>query len=214
MIFPSYRLSKTWLNHSLESAVSESPSTVNGLMKSGWEHFYHIFWSLREEMICKISHLLKLEILRCLLTHWLPMTRILFGIVRICSSLFKCNYLKNGNLFRNFLFHLWNIYQMFKIFAKKMIVIANVFPKLQTVKELVKKPYWNCCFRTSFDSKHVNGSQNLVKSPWDHFYHIFLLFWVEMICNLSPSLNFEILGVFFNTLTADENYPVQDCENL
>ena len=35
-----------------------------------------------------------------------------------------------------------------------------------------------------------------------------------MICNLSPSLNFEILGVFFNTLTADENYPVQDCENL
>ena len=32
MYFPNYRLSKTWLNHSLESAVSEPPSTVTRLM--------------------------------------------------------------------------------------------------------------------------------------------------------------------------------------
>ena len=42
MIFPNYRLSKTWLNHSLESAFSESPSTVNVLM--GAKHL----WSLDE----------------------------------------------------------------------------------------------------------------------------------------------------------------------
>ena len=28
-----------------------------------------------------------------------------------------------------------------------------------------------------------------------------------MICKISPLLKFEILGVFVNTLTADDNYP-------
>ena len=32
MYFRNYRMSKAWLNHSLEIAVSEPPSTVNVLM--------------------------------------------------------------------------------------------------------------------------------------------------------------------------------------
>ena len=35
-----------------------------------------------------------------------------------------------------------------------------------------------------------------------------------MIWKVSPLVKFEILGVFFNTLTADDKYPVRDCENL
>ena len=35
-----------------------------------------------------------------------------------------------------------------------------------------------------------------------------------MTWKLSPLLNFEILGVFVNTLTADENYPFQDSGDL
>ena len=31
MLFRNYRLSNTWLDHSLKSAVSEHPSTVNML---------------------------------------------------------------------------------------------------------------------------------------------------------------------------------------
>ena len=31
---------------------------------------------------------------------------------------------------------------------------------------------------------------------------------------ISPLLNFEMLGVFLNTLTANEKYPVRDYENL
>ena len=31
---------------------------------------------------------------------------------------------------------------------------------------------------------------------------------------MPPLLNFEILGLFVNTLTADNKYPVLDCENL
>ena len=35
-----------------------------------------------------------------------------------------------------------------------------------------------------------------------------------MIRKISTLLKFEILGVFLNTLTADDNYPVGECENL
>ena len=35
-----------------------------------------------------------------------------------------------------------------------------------------------------------------------------------MTSKISPLLNFEILEVVVNTLTADDKYPVQDCENL
>ena len=70
----------------------------------------------------------------CLLTHWLPMPSILFGIVRIWSSLFKCIYLENRKYFLNFLFHLWNLYQILSILKKELIMIANVFPKLRTLK--------------------------------------------------------------------------------
>ena len=35
-----------------------------------------------------------------------------------------------------------------------------------------------------------------------------------MIRKTSPLLNFEILGVFVNTLTADDKYSFRDCVNL
>ena len=35
-----------------------------------------------------------------------------------------------------------------------------------------------------------------------------------MIWKISPLLKFEISGVFVNTLTADDKYPVRDWENF
>ena len=51
-----------------------------------------------------------------------------------------------------------------KHFEKKMIVIANVLPILQTVKALVRPLSKKRRFRRSFDSENVKGSQTLVKS--------------------------------------------------
>ena len=136
------------------------------------------------------------------------------GILGSCSSLFKCKYLRNGKVFLNFLFHLWNLHQILNIFKKKMIAIANVFPKLQTAKDLIKKLSTKCRFRTSFKSQNVNECQTLVKSAWEHFYHIFGSLRREMAWKVSSLLKFEILVVFVNTLTADDKYLVWDCENF
>ena len=113
-----------------------------------------------------------------------------------------------------FLFHFWNVQQSLNILEKNMIVIANVFLKLQTVKILVRPLSKKRRFRTRFDSEHVKASQMLAKFPWEPFYHVFLSFSVKLIWEMSPLVLGETLGVFVNTLTADGKYPLQGWENL
>ena len=45
-----------------------------------------------------------------------------------------------------------------------MIVIATLFRKLQTVKNLVRPLFKKQCFGNSFDNKDVKESKTLVKS--------------------------------------------------
>ena len=56
-----------------------------------------------------------------------------------------------------------------------MTLIADVFPKLQAAKDVLPKMPKSPRFRTPCDSQHVNGSETLVKSAWQHFYdHIIM----------------------------------------
>ena len=93
------------------------------------------------------------------------MASILFKISSICNSQFKCNYLKNEKLFVNFLFYFWNLHQILNVLKEKMIVIANLFLKLQVVKNLVRPLYKKGRFRTRLDTQHVNASQVLANFP-------------------------------------------------
>ena len=133
-VLPKLQIAKTWLDHSLKSAVSEHPSVVN--MLKGRKHLWNLHGSTftifsdhsEGKWLGKYLPYWTLKSHGCLLRHWLLMRTITFGILRVCSSLLKCNYLKNKKPFLNFLLHLWNFQQILKIFEKKMIVIANVFP--------------------------------------------------------------------------------------
>ena len=107
------------------------------------------------------------------------------------------------------------IYFKFETFwTKKMISIANVFPKLHTVKILVRAFSKKRCFRKRFDSQHVKGSKILEKSPSEQFYHVFTWFWGKLIWKISPLVLGEILGVFVDILSANCKYPVQYWGNL
>ena len=93
------------------------------------------------------------------------MTRIVFKIERICNSQFKCYYLKNEKLFLNLLFHFCKLHEILNILKEKMLIIANVFPTLQTVKILVR-PLSKCRrFRTRIESQHVKASQVIANAP-------------------------------------------------
>ena len=142
------------------------------------------------------------------------MTNILFKIVRICHSQFQCNFPKNEKLFLNVLLNCWNVHQILNILKENMIAIANVFPKIEIVKNLVRPLFKTRRLRTRFESHYVKASKILNKSPWEHFSHVFSSSSGELIRNMYPLVLGEIVGVFVNILTADDNYPVQDCQNL
>ena len=142
------------------------------------------------------------------------MTNILFKIAKICNSQFKSNYLKNEKPFLNFSMHFWNLHQILNILKEKILVRANVFVKLQTVKNLVWTLPKKCCFRTRFDSQHMKVSQILEKSRTERFYRVFLSCSRIFIWKMSPLVLEEILGVFVDTFIADDKYLVQDYENL
>ena len=54
-----------------------------------------------------------------------------------------------------------------------MIVIAQLFRKLQTLKIFFRILSKEHRFRTGFGSQHVKAAQMLAKSPWERFYHVF-----------------------------------------
>ena len=145
------------------------------------------------------------------------MTNIQLKSARICHSQFKCNYQENKKHFLNLLFHSWNLHQILNILKEKMIVIANVYPKLQAVKNLVTKLSKRRCFSVSEHALTVNMwklpsyLRNLHESA---FIMIFSLVSEKLIWKMSSLVLTEILGVFLNTLIGDAMYSVQDCENL
>ena len=108
----------------------------------------------------------------------------------------------------------WNLHQILNSLKKKLILIATLFEKLDTVKDLVRSLFQKDRLRNPFDSQHIKGSQTLVKSVSEHFYQIFLILSETMIWKISPLVICSILGVFRNRLTANYKYPVRDCGNL
>ena len=141
------------------------------------------------------------------------MASILFNIARIYNSQFKCKYVKNEKLLLNFLFHFWNPHQILNILKKKMMVIANVFPNFQTVKNFFTPLCKNGRFGTRLDSPRVKVSRILAKRPWECFYHVFSSIWGKLIWKISPLVLGEISGVLLNTLSADGKYPFRYIEN-
>ena len=80
------------------------------------------------------------------------MASILFKIEKIWYSQYERNYVGNEKPFLCFLINFWNLHQILNILNKKIIVIANVFLKLQTVKNSVRPLSKTRRFRTRFDS--------------------------------------------------------------
>ena len=69
------------------------------------------------------------------------------------------------------------------------------------------------CFRTALDSQHVTASQILLQSAPQQFYHILLSLWVELSWKISLLVISEILGLFVNTLSPDEECSLGNRDN-
>ena len=60
----------------------------------------------------------------------------------------------------------------FEHFQKKMTLIAEVFPKLQSLKNKVRAMSIKTRFKGSFKKQHGKCAQTLFQFAWQNLYHI------------------------------------------
>ena len=117
---------------------------------------------------------------------------------------------KIKNSFCNF----WNLRKILSILKNKITFIASIFPKLLIPKNVVTWMPESSCFITSFRSQSVKASQTLLKSARQHFYANFPLISNKLNCVSCILVGSEIIGPFFNTLTADHTYSYHNWEKF
>ena len=75
--------------------------------------------------------------------------------------------------FAEFFFAFLKSTSNFEHFRKKGNLIANVFPKLRTPKNMVTSMSKKSRFRGSLERQHGNRAQTFLKFAWQHLCHIY-----------------------------------------
>ena len=135
-------------------------------------------------------------------------------IETIQDSQFKCNYLRNKKHLLNLFPYFSNLYWILNILEKKKSLISDVFPKLRTPKNVVKKISKNSPLRGPFDKQHAKLDQTLLKSERHHVYHIYWSLWRQLRWKKYLLVICKLLGMFIKTLTADHKYSLLRRDNL
>ena len=100
------------------------------------------------------------------------------------------------------------------IVKKKMTLIAEVFPKSRTEKNLVRSMPKKSSLEGSFGKQHGKRAQTLLKFAWQHLYHIYWSLWRQLTCKKSLLVTWKISRLFPNTLSADGKYSLLNRDNL
>ena len=120
--------------------------------------------------------------------------------------------LKNKKQFLKFLLHFQNLHEVFQLRKKKINLIALIFGKLLTPKNVLPWVRESSCFRTPSKSQSLHGFLTLPKFNPHHFYPNFPLIQDKLYRITYPWIRSKMLGRFLNTLTADHIYSAHSCE--
>ena len=95
-----------------------------------------------------------------------------------------------------------------------MILIADVFAKLRTCKNLVNSMSKKSRFQGSFGKQHGKLAQTLLKFAWQHLCHIYWRLRTQLTCKKSLLVIDKISRLFPNTLSAYGKYSLFNRGNL
>ena len=95
-----------------------------------------------------------------------------------------------------------------------MTLIADVFPKLPTQKNLVRSMPKNSSFKGSFGKQHGKRAQTLLKFAWKNLYQIYWSLWRQLTCKKSLLVICKISILFPNSLSAHGKYSLFNRDNL
>ena len=96
----------------------------------------------------------------------------------------------------------------------RMTLIAEVFPKLLTPKNMVTSMSKKSRFKISFAKQHGKRAKTLLKFAWQYLYDIYCSLWRQLSYRKSLLLICKISRLFPNTLSADGKYSLLNRENL
>ena len=219
-VFLNLRTPKNVVRYMSKKSLSDDPSTSN--MVNGPKHCWNLNDSTFTIFIdrCEENHALKIfcdwywKSSDCLLTHWLPMTSILFLTEAIYCNIFRWIYLRKEKHFLNLFLHFLNLEAFLNISKGKITLIADVFLKLRTPKYDVREMSKKFRFRRPFDKWHSKRAKTLLKSERQHLYHIYWSLWRQFSWKNSLLVICKTLGLFANPLTADDKYSLLNRDNL
>ena len=100
------------------------------------------------------------------------------------------------------------------IFSNKVTLIADIFPTLKTAKDVVRQMSKKFPFRRPFEKWHGKKPQTLLKSEGQHIYHIYWLLWRQLSFKKFLLVIWKILGLFVDTLIADNKFSLPSSGNL
>ena len=100
------------------------------------------------------------------------------------------------------------------IFKKKITLIAEVFPKLRTSKNLVRSISKKSRFKGSFGKEHGKRAQTMLKFEWKHLYHIYWSLWRQLTWEKSLLVICKVSRLFPNTLSPNGKYSLLNRDNL
>ena len=100
------------------------------------------------------------------------------------------------------------------ISKKKMTLIAYIFPKLWTPKNVVRSISKKSCFRKPFEKQCGKRDQTLLKSERQQYYSIYWSLRRQLSWKKSLLVICKIVRLRVNTLTADENHSLLNRDNL
>ena len=95
-----------------------------------------------------------------------------------------------------------------------MTIIANVFPKVRTPKNVAREMSKKCCFTVPFNKQHGKNSKTLFKSERRHLRQIYWSFRKQLTLKKSLLVIWKILRLFVNIFTADDKYSLPNRSNL
>ena len=100
------------------------------------------------------------------------------------------------------------------IFLKKTTLLAYVFPKLQTGKDVVRQMSKKSHFRRTFEKQYGKRVHKLLKSPRQHLYHNYWPLWIKLSWEKSLLVICKIVELFVNSLTANDKYSLLNRDSL
>ena len=107
------------------------------LLKSEWQHLYHIYWSLSKQLRLNKSFWEISKILGLVLNPLIDHDKYCLLNWGNLFQHFQMQLSQKRKIFSNSFLHFLNLHLIFNIFEKNMTLIANVFLNLRTPKYVV-----------------------------------------------------------------------------